>query len=62
MQLQKETDVESVMRNIRQSVVPGDDGLKQNIKSSGRPAKERRRGSNAETKSAVDGADGWREM
>ena len=57
MQLQNETDVGSVKRNMRQSVVSGEDGVKQNIKSSGRPAKGRRRGSKAGTKGVVDGAD-----
>eukprot|EP00588_Corethron_pennatum_P002523 CAMPEP_0194299064 /NCGR_PEP_ID=MMETSP0169-20130528/60514_1 /TAXON_ID=218684 /ORGANISM="Corethron pennatum, Strain L29A3" /LENGTH=1780 /DNA_ID=CAMNT_0039049125 /DNA_START=26 /DNA_END=5365 /DNA_ORIENTATION=+ len=58
VQLQKETDVGSVKRNTRQSAVSGDDGVKKNIKSPGRPAKGRRRGSKAGTKSALDALDG----
>ena len=57
-QLSKESDVGSVKRNKRQSAVSGDDGVKKNIQSPGRPAKGRRMGLKAGTKAAGDGADG----
>ena len=40
----------------------GGDGVKKNIKSSGQPAMGRKRGSKKETKGALDGENGWREM
>jgi len=58
MQLQKEADVGSVKRNTRQRAVSGDDGVKENTNSPGRPAKGRRRGSKAGTKAAPDGVKG----
>jgi len=57
LQSPKEADVGSVERNERQSAASDDDGGEEYIKSPGQPANGRRRGSKAETRGAVNGAD-----